>query len=199
MSLGVHLRRDCLRRRRRLAPSSSSRWCYSTSDCPMRRTCLSGSDVGPHFSWLWPSPSPVSTGSAPAARRRGGRGSPRGSAVAALLWLAASGLFSFYAANFGTFNATYGSLGAVIIGFMTWLWISAIVILLGAELNAEMEHQTGRDTTTGHPSRARRQRGHDGGHRGAPTLRRPSRARSSQWLPTANTASASRCRTALRW
>jgi membrane protein len=73
-----------------------------------------------------------------------------GSSAAALLWLAASGLFSFYAANFGTFNATYGSLGAVI-GFMTWLWISAIVILLGAELNAEMEHQTARDTTTGQP------------------------------------------------
>lgn len=73
-----------------------------------------------------------------------------GSAAATLLWLAASGLFSFYAANFGTFNATYGSLGAVI-GFMTWLWISAIVILLGAELNAELEHQTMRDTTTGQP------------------------------------------------
>ena len=65
-----------------------------------------------------------------------------------MLWLAASALFSFYAAKFGTFNETYGSLGAVI-GFMTWLWISAIVILLGAELNAEMEHQTARDTTTG--------------------------------------------------
>ena len=53
-----------------------------------------------------------------------------GSAIAALLWLALSGLFSWYAANFGKFNETYGSLGAVI-GFMTWLWISAIVILLG--------------------------------------------------------------------
>jgi membrane protein len=73
-----------------------------------------------------------------------------GSAAATLLWLAASGLFSFYAANFGNFNRTYGSLGAVI-GFMTWLWISAIVILLGGELNAEMEHQTARDTTTGKP------------------------------------------------
>ncbi len=73
-----------------------------------------------------------------------------GSAAATLLWLAASGLFSFYAAKFGTFNQTYGSLGAVI-GFMTWLWISAIVVLLGAELNAEMEHQTARDTTTGRP------------------------------------------------
>jgi membrane protein len=52
--------------------------------------------------------------------------------------------------NFGPFNETYGSLGAVT-GFMTGLWISAIVILLGAELDAEMEHQTARDTTTGAP------------------------------------------------
>jgi membrane protein len=63
----------------------------------------------------------------------------RGSVLASLLWLAASALFSWYAANFATFNQTYGSLGAVI-GFMMWLWISAIVILLGAELDAEMEH-----------------------------------------------------------
>jgi membrane protein len=73
-----------------------------------------------------------------------------GSAIAALLWLGASGLFSWYAANFGGFNETYGSLGAVI-GFMTWLWISAIVILLGAEIDAELEHQTAHDTTTGSP------------------------------------------------
>jgi len=73
-----------------------------------------------------------------------------GSAVATLLWLAASGLFSWYAASFGKFNETYGSLGAVI-GFMTWLWISAIAVLLGAELDAEMEHQTAQDTTTGGP------------------------------------------------
>ncbi|MDI4237271.1 MULTISPECIES: YihY/virulence factor BrkB family protein [unclassified Bradyrhizobium] len=73
-----------------------------------------------------------------------------GSAIAALLWLAGSGLFSWYTANFGNFNETYGSLGAVI-GFMTWLWMSAIVILLGAEIDAEMEHQTARDTTTGTP------------------------------------------------
>jgi membrane protein len=71
-----------------------------------------------------------------------------GSAMAALLWLAASGLFSTYAANFGKFNETYGSLGAVI-GFMTWLWISAIVVLLGAEFDSEMEHQTARNTTDG--------------------------------------------------
>jgi membrane protein len=71
-----------------------------------------------------------------------------GSIAAAMLWLAGSALFSFYAANFGNFDATYGSLGAVI-GFMTWMWISAIVILLGAELNAEIEHQTAHDTTRG--------------------------------------------------
>jgi membrane protein len=71
-----------------------------------------------------------------------------GSALAAIVWVAASALFSWYAANFGKFNETYGSLGAVI-GFMTWLWISAIVILIGAEVDAEMEHQTARDTTTG--------------------------------------------------
>ncbi|MBR0950348.1 YihY/virulence factor BrkB family protein [Bradyrhizobium canariense] len=73
-----------------------------------------------------------------------------GSAAATILWLSASALFSWYAASFGTFNETYGSLGAII-GFMTWLWISAIAILLGAELNAEMEHQTEQDTTTGAP------------------------------------------------
>lgn len=67
-----------------------------------------------------------------------------GSAVASGLWLVGSGLFSWYVANFGSFNATYGSLGAVI-GFMTWMWISTIVILLGAELNAELERGMARD------------------------------------------------------
>jgi membrane protein len=64
-----------------------------------------------------------------------------GSALAAILWLAVSALFSWYTANFGHYNETYGSLGAVI-GFMTWLWISAIVILIGAEVDAEMEHRS---------------------------------------------------------
>ncbi|HEX5318189.1 MAG TPA: YihY/virulence factor BrkB family protein, partial [Stellaceae bacterium] len=65
------------------------------------------------------------------------------SAFAALGWLAASALFSWYASNFGSFNKTYGSLGAVI-GFMMWMWISVIVILVGAKLNAETERQTPR-------------------------------------------------------
>ena len=71
-----------------------------------------------------------------------------GGLVAAVLWLAVSMLFSWYVANFGSYNETYGSLGAVI-GFMTWIWISSIVVLLGAEINAEMEHQTAKDTTEG--------------------------------------------------
>jgi membrane protein len=71
-----------------------------------------------------------------------------GSAFAALVWLVVSLGFSWYVENFGSYNETYGSLGAVI-GFMTWIWISAGVVLVGAELNAEMEHQTARDTTTG--------------------------------------------------
>jgi|SRR5579884_2418510 len=71
-----------------------------------------------------------------------------GSAFAAVGWIAVSILFSWYAANFGSYNKTYGSLGAVV-GFMMWLWLSTVVILLGAELDAEMEHQTARDTTTG--------------------------------------------------
>jgi membrane protein len=73
-----------------------------------------------------------------------------GSAFAAIGWLAVSILFSWYAANFGSYNKTYGSLGAVI-GFMIWIWLSIIVVLLGAELNAEIEHQSARDTTTGTP------------------------------------------------
>jgi membrane protein len=62
-----------------------------------------------------------------------------GSVSAAVVWLAASALFSWYVASFGSYNKTYGSLEAVI-GFMTWIWISIIVVLVGAKLNAEMEH-----------------------------------------------------------
>ena len=61
-----------------------------------------------------------------------------GAIVAVLLWVVASGLFAFYVANFGSYDKTYGTLGGVII-FLTWLWISNIAVLLGAELNAEVE------------------------------------------------------------
>ncbi len=55
-----------------------------------------------------------------------------------IAWVIASLGFSYYVANFGSYNKTYGSLGAVI-GFITWIWISAMIVLLGAELNAELE------------------------------------------------------------
>ncbi|CAA2101962.1 hypothetical protein MBUL_01443 [Methylobacterium bullatum] len=71
-----------------------------------------------------------------------------GSAIAGVLWLAGSLGFSWYVSNFGKYNETYGSLGAVV-GFMTWIWISTTIVLLGAEINAEMEHQTEIDTTVG--------------------------------------------------
>jgi membrane protein len=73
-----------------------------------------------------------------------------GSLAAAGLWLAASVAFSFYAARFGAYNQTYGALGGVII-LLVWLWLGAFAVLLGAELNAELELQTGGDTTTGAP------------------------------------------------
>ena len=80
-----------------------------------------------------------------------------GSAIAAVSWIAVSFVFSYYVANFGSYNKTYGSLGAVV-GFMTWIWISSIVVLMGAELNAELEQQTQRDSTIG-PEKPKGMRG----------------------------------------
>ncbi len=80
-----------------------------------------------------------------------------GSVAATLVWLAATLGFGFYVSRFGNYGATYGSLSAVIV-LLTWLWLSAYVFLLGAELNSELEHQTTSDTTTG-PARPIGQRG----------------------------------------
>lgn len=73
-----------------------------------------------------------------------------GSVFAGVAWLVASTAFSLYVANFGSYDETYGPLGAVV-GFMTWIWISVMVMLFGAELNSEIEHQTARDSTVGPP------------------------------------------------
>lgn len=70
-----------------------------------------------------------------------------GAVFATLSWLGGSALFSWYLSNFANYDATYGSLGAGI-GLMMWLWMSVIVILVGGEINAELEHQTAEDTTT---------------------------------------------------
>jgi membrane protein len=71
-----------------------------------------------------------------------------GAVVATLLWLVGSAGFALYASNFGSYDKTYGSLGGVVV-LMLWLYITALVVVLGAELNAAMETQTVRDSTVG--------------------------------------------------
>ncbi len=71
-----------------------------------------------------------------------------GAILATVVWVAGSIAFSLYTANFGNYNETYGSLGAIVV-VMLWLYITAYVVILGAELNCELERQTVADTTTG--------------------------------------------------
>lgn len=85
----------------------------------------------PQAKWLWISP---------------------GSALATIVWIAATVGFAFYVRNFGGYNATYGSLGAVIV-FLTWLYLSAYILLLGAELNQVMQRRGGAGKTVEHDGR----------------------------------------------
>jgi membrane protein len=71
-----------------------------------------------------------------------------GAVFASVTWLIASLAFSWYVANFEDYNETYGTVGAVI-GLLTWMWLSATIVLVGAELNSEAERQTDKDTTEG--------------------------------------------------
>ena len=71
-----------------------------------------------------------------------------GAIAACIIWLIGSAGFAFYVANFGSYNESFGALGGVVVLLM-WLWISAFIVMLGAELNAEMEAQTRYDTTVG--------------------------------------------------
>ncbi|TJZ89278.1 YihY/virulence factor BrkB family protein [Paracoccus gahaiensis] len=73
-----------------------------------------------------------------------------GAVVATLLWVLGTGAFSLYVQNLDDYTETYGALGGVII-LLTWMWLSAFIVLSGAELNAEIEQQTSEDTTTGAP------------------------------------------------
>lgn len=73
-----------------------------------------------------------------------------GAIFASVAWLLGSVLFSWYVASFEDYNKTYGALGAVI-ALLMWMWLSATIILVGAELNSEAERQTQRDTTKGTP------------------------------------------------
>ncbi|ACG77243.1 ribonuclease RNase BN (RBN) transmembrane protein [Phenylobacterium zucineum HLK1] len=86
----------------------------------------------------------------PCRRRARWRWVTWGAVVAAVLWMAGSAGFSWYVNNIAHLQVTYGSLGAAI-GFMLWVWFSVLVVLTGAELNAEIEHQTAVDSTVGPP------------------------------------------------
>ena len=88
----------------------------------------------------------------PNAKLRGLKSIFPGAALAIVIWLLASAAFAFYAANFGSYNKTYGTLGGVII-FLVWLWITNVAILLGAELNAERERS--RQLDAGEPEAER--------------------------------------------
>ena len=99
----------------------------------------------------------------PSRRRAKWRWVTWGSALAAFLWVCTSGVFSWYVASFDSYNRIYGSLGAGI-GLMSWMWLSIVVVLLGAEINSEM----------GTPDRPRQHGG------AAETPRRPGRLRRRQ-------------------
>jgi len=73
-----------------------------------------------------------------------------GSGLVTVGWFAMSLGFSFYLKHFANYDATYGTLGALI-GFLVWIWLSILILIVGGELNAELEHQTAVDTTTGSP------------------------------------------------
>ena len=86
---------------------------------------------------------------APNVKQPGFRWISPGGVLAVVLWLVASGAFALYVASFASYNKTYGALGGIIV-FLTWLWISNIAVLLGAELNAELER--GRQIEAGMPA-----------------------------------------------
>jgi membrane protein len=85
---------------------------------------------------------------APNVKQPGFRWMSPGGLFGVIVWIVASALFAFYVANFGSYNKTYGALGGIVI-FLVWLWISNVALLLGAELNAELERQ--RRVEAGHP------------------------------------------------
>lgn len=84
----------------------------------------------------------------PNVRQPGFRWVTPGSVLAVLLWILVSAAFAFYISSFASYNKTYGTLGGVI-AFLVWLWLTNVVILLGAEFNAELER--GRQIQAGHP------------------------------------------------
>jgi membrane protein len=105
-----------------------------------------------------------------------------GSLVAAALWLLASAAFSWYAARFGSYNETYGALAGGVV-LLLWLQITAYVVLLGAEINAEAEHQTAFDTTAGLPRPMGRRRAVVADTLGRPAEQAPAAVRRAGGTP----------------
>ena len=144
-------RRRLLRGRRSCpAPSRTARWARSPA--------------GPSSILRWPALALGWMGGLAVLYRLGpGPPGPKwrwvtpGAIVATVVWLLGSLAFSAYTAGFASYNETYGALGAVVIT-MLWLQLTALAILLGAEVNAELEHQTVEDSTTG-PERPLGERG----------------------------------------
>jgi membrane protein len=112
-----------------------------------------------------------------------------GAVFATVTWMVVSLLFSLYTANFGKYNETYGTLGAFIV-VMLWLYLTAVVIILGAELNAELERQTRRDTTKG-PERPLGARDATAADTVGPTAEELRRERSHHQTPTTSGSSRS--------
>jgi membrane protein len=112
--------------------------------------------VGMALAWLrWPVLAALMIGALAVLYRYGpDRDEPKwswastGAAVATILWLIMTAAFSFYVSSFGKFQKTYGTFAGIIV-LMTWMSLSAYIVLLGAEINAELERQTAQDTTTG--------------------------------------------------
>lgn len=104
-----------------------------------------------------------------------------GAVLTIIVTILASVLFTWYVANFGSYNATYGSLGTIV-GFMTWIWITMIILIAGAEVNSETEHQTRRDSTTGAAQPM--------GARGARVADQPARGNGGAEPPSADGAQA---------
>jgi membrane protein len=96
-----------------------------------------------------------------------------GSIVAAVVWALATVGFAFYVANFGSYNATYGALGAVIV-FLTWLYLTSYIILLGAEMNAVLEQEVAQAPQEGQPETAQSSNAAQAGKQGQARTAPPS-------------------------
>ena len=159
-SLALTLGRDRLRARHVRSGRRRPRRARRAAAGDRRHDPRPGRAVGPAARRLRRRRSPSSTGSPPTATRRASAGSASGAVVVTVIWAIVSVGFALYVNNFGSYDKTYGAIAGVIV-LMLWLYLTCYLVLLGAEINAEAEHQTAHDTTEGEPAadgRPRRRR-----------------------------------------